>query len=100
MTHQNQHQEVAQKLVTAYQGQEPLAAYLKKYFAANKKFGSKDRKFIGQLCYQYFRTGKSLADLPVEEAIPVSIFLCNEQPHQSVEKLRSRHRHEDSLDIP
>ena len=35
MTHQNQHQEVAQKLIAAYQGPEPLAAHLKKYFAAN-----------------------------------------------------------------
>ena len=50
MTHQNQHQETAQKLITAYQGPEPLAAYLKKYFAANKKHGSKDRKSISAFC--------------------------------------------------
>ena len=41
MTHQNQHQETAQKLVAAYQGPEPLAAYLKKYFAANKNTEAK-----------------------------------------------------------
>jgi hypothetical protein len=54
MTHQNQHQETAQKLITAYQGPEPLAAYLKKYFAANKKHGSKDRKSISAFCYAHF----------------------------------------------
>lgn len=70
----------AAAILSAFKNESPFSIFLKAYFAANKKFGSKDRKFIGQLCYQYFRTGKSLADLPVEEAIPVSIFLCNEQP--------------------
>lgn len=49
------HQEVANKLIAAYHGEEPLANYLKKYFAANKKHGSKDRKNISALCYAHFR---------------------------------------------
>jgi len=73
MTHQNQHQEVAQKLVLAYQGQEPLAAYLKKYFAANKKHGSKDRKSISAFCYAHFRTLN--ANFPLQEAISKEIDL-------------------------
>ena len=73
MTHQNQHQEVAQKLVTAYQGQEPLAAYLKKYFAANKKHGSRDRKSISAFCYAHFRAMH--ADFPLQEAISKEIDL-------------------------
>ena len=71
MTHQNQHQEVAQKLIAAYQGQEPLAAYLKKYFAANKKHGSKDRKSISAFCYAHFRTMH--ADFPLQDAISSEI---------------------------
>ena len=73
MTHQNQHQEVAQKLVTAYQGQEPLAAYLKKYFAANKKHGSRDRKSISAFCYAHFRAMH--AAFPLQEAISKQIDL-------------------------
>lgn len=73
MSHQNQHQEVAQKLVAAYQGQEPLAAYLKKYFAANKKHGSRDRKSISAFCYAHFRTLH--ADFPLQEAISKEIDL-------------------------
>ena len=73
MTHQNQHQEVAQKLIAAYQGQEPLAAYLKKYFAANKKHGSRDRKSISAFCYEHFRTMH--ADFPLQEAISKEIDL-------------------------
>jgi len=49
------HQEVANKLIAAYHGEEPLANYLKKYFAANKKHGSKDRKNISALCFVHFR---------------------------------------------
>lgn len=71
MTHQNQHQEVAQKLIAAYQGQEPLAAYLKKYFAANKKHGSRDRKSISAFCYAHFRTLH--ANFPLQEAISKEI---------------------------
>lgn len=73
MTHQDQHQEVAQKLIAAYQGQEPLAAYLKKYFAANKKHGSKDRKSISAFCYAHFRTMH--ANFPLQEAISKEIDL-------------------------
>ena len=49
------HQNIAQKLIAEYQGPTPLALYLKKYFAANKKHGSKDRKSISALCYDHFR---------------------------------------------
>ncbi len=73
MTHQNQHQEVAQKLIAAYQGQEPLSAYLKKYFAANKKHGSRDRKSISAFCYEHFRAMH--AAFPLQEAISKEIDL-------------------------
>ncbi len=49
------HEDIANKLIDAYHGEEPLANYLKKYFAANKKHGSKDRKNISALCYAHFR---------------------------------------------
>ena len=67
MTHQDQHQEIANKLTAAYLGQEPLAAYLKKYFAANKKHGSRDRKSISAFCYAHFRSMH--ADFPLQEEI-------------------------------
>jgi len=49
------HQNVADKLVREYEGPTPFALYLKTYFAANKKHGSKDRKSISAICYEYFR---------------------------------------------
>ena len=49
--------QTADALVSKYTGTEPLAAYLKKYFAANKKHGGSDRKHISTLCYGFFRLG-------------------------------------------
>lgn len=65
------HQEIADKLIAAYHGEEPLANYLKKYFAANKKHGSKDRKNISALCYAHFRN--AAIDFPLENKISVQI---------------------------
>ncbi|HTN05451.1 Fmu (Sun) domain-containing protein [Agriterribacter sp.] len=45
-------------IIRRYNGDQPLAAFLKSFFAANKKYGSKDRKQISHLCYCYYRTGK------------------------------------------
>jgi 16S rRNA (cytosine967-C5)-methyltransferase len=49
--------QTADTLVNQYTGSEPLATYLKKYFAANKKHGGSDRKHISTLCYGFFRLG-------------------------------------------
>jgi len=61
----------------------PLAAFLKSFFASNKKYGSKDRKQVSHLCYCFYRTGKMLndADLTNDEAlkeyITAALFLCS-----------------------
>jgi len=75
------HQEIADKLIAAYHGEEPLANYLKKYFAANKKHGSKDRKNISTLCYTHFRNIANtfpLAD-KVSDQIDVEKFIASHQ---------------------
>ena len=69
----NSHQNIAQKLIAEYQGPTPLALYLKKYFAANKKHGSKDRKSISALCYDHFRNLS--AQFPLQEIISSAIDL-------------------------
>ncbi len=78
------HQNIADNLISAYNGSEPLANYLKKYFAANKKHGSKDRKNIAALCYAHFRNIANsfpLTDL-ISDAIEKNIFIAShkEQP--------------------
>jgi 16S rRNA (cytosine967-C5)-methyltransferase len=54
----------------------PFAAFLKKYFNAHKKYGGKDRKQIASLCYNFYRLGKALPQLPVEEKVIVAVFIC------------------------
>jgi len=74
----------AKKIITAYPGQEPLSVYLKKYFAANKQHGSKDRKHITSLCYGYFRTGNAVAGEVTDEAILTGVFLSESFPNEVV----------------
>jgi len=66
----------AKKIIETYKGEIPFAVFIKKYFAANKKYGSKDRKQIATLCYDFYRLGKALPELPVDERIIAAIFLC------------------------
>lgn len=69
----------AKKIIDTYKGDLPLALFIKKFFSANKKYGSKDRKQIAALCYNFFRLGKAVPQLPVEEKIIVSVFLCEQE---------------------
>ena len=72
----------AKTILTAYSGTEPFASHLKKQFAANKKFGSKDRKQISQLCYCYFRLGNSLPNVSMEEKLLTGLFLCSQSTNE------------------
>jgi 16S rRNA (cytosine967-C5)-methyltransferase len=67
----------SKEILSTYQGKEPFSFYLKKYFAANKKMGSKDRREISDLCYSFFRLGITVMDLSVEERILAGKFLCS-----------------------
>lgn len=69
--HQVIHQNIANKLLEEYMGQEPLANYLKKYFAANKKHGSRDRKSISAFCYAHFR--ETVTQFPLQQFISKQI---------------------------
>jgi 16S rRNA (cytosine967-C5)-methyltransferase len=69
----------AKTIIDSYRGDIPFAAFLKKYFNAHKKYGGKDRKQIATLCYNFYRLGKALPQLPVEEKIIVAVFICEEK---------------------
>jgi 16S rRNA (cytosine967-C5)-methyltransferase len=63
-------------ILRSYNGTEPFHLYVKKYFSANKKYGSKDRKQITSLCYNYFRLGNAGKNISTEERIVLATFLC------------------------
>jgi 16S rRNA (cytosine967-C5)-methyltransferase len=77
LSHHHSHITSAIKIIETATVGEPLAHHLKKTFAANKKFGSKDRKSISSLCYNFYRIGNALKNKTIEERILAATFLCN-----------------------
>jgi len=78
----------AEKLVDAYSGEVPFSSFIRSFFSAEKKYGSKDRKQISGLCYQYFRLAAPLKKYGVEERMIAASFLCNNAPVELIEKLQ------------
>jgi len=74
--------------LSIYKGDEPLSSFLKKYFSANKKFGSKDRKQISNLCYCFFRLGKAVMNTTIEEKILTGLFLCSNGSNEILAALK------------
>ncbi len=78
MIHQRRH-EVIQKLIRAYDGQEPLPIYLKRYFRQHRNMGSTDRRTIASFVYPYFRLGRALDACPAAERLAIGNLLCQRE---------------------
>ncbi|MGG9971383.1 Fmu (Sun) domain-containing protein [Ferruginibacter sp. SUN002] len=77
----------AEQLIKNYKGDVPLAIFMRSFFSANKKFGSKDRKQISALCYNYFRIGSAANGVPPQEKILMAFFLCENESSDLLEAL-------------
>ena len=82
------HLNTAVQILQQYDGHQPFGYFIKQFFHADKKYGSKDRKNISQLCYAYFRLGKALPDLPIEERILVGLHACLPATAELLEHLK------------
>ncbi len=78
MKYIHKHIATAASIIATYNGAMPLSNYLKQFFAANKKYGGKDRRFIVHFCFLYYRLVGASPHLPVEEIIKLAIFLTND----------------------
>ena len=67
----------AEKILQSYDGRQPFSAHLKKYFSANKKLGSTDRKLVSENCYAYLRTSYLFAKESLYQKILNALFLCS-----------------------
>ncbi len=67
--------QMALALIERYDGAMPLSAFLKQYYAQNKKHGSRDRKLISHLVYTYYRLGKYAATNQ-QQRLLLALFLC------------------------
>lgn len=65
----------SERILRSYNGEVPLAIYLKQFFSEHRQMGGRDRKMISQLCYQYFRLGHFGKDLPVFEKVVLAAQL-------------------------
>ncbi|MDI9365917.1 MAG: hypothetical protein QM541_13255 [Flavobacterium sp.] len=79
MKYIHKHITSAASIIAAYNGEVPLSNYLKQFFAANKKYGGKDRKLIAHFCFLYYRLAGACANLPAEETIKIAIFLSSDE---------------------
>lgn len=82
------HLNTAVQLLQQYNGSQPFGSFIKQHFSQHKKYGSKDRKNISHLCYAFFRLGKALPQLPVEERILTGLFLCSTEPNELLQYLK------------
>ncbi|MFP5040097.1 Fmu (Sun) domain-containing protein [Parasediminibacterium sp. JCM 36343] len=71
----------AKQIIASYDGALPLATWLKPFFASRKQMGSRDRREVASMVYQYYRLGNSLPNAIVEDRICSAILLCNNLPH-------------------
>ena len=78
--------QVAIHLFEHYELQMPLHLFLKEYFKNNKKYGSRDRKYIAELLYGLYRTGRGNTHLSVREKMLIGSFLSNRLPLLFFEK--------------
>lgn len=78
----------AAAILKLYKGNEPFHLFIKKYFSFNKKHGSRDRKQITSLCYNFFRLGHSFKNIIVEEKILIATFLIERTPSAFLESLK------------
>ncbi|MFT3948807.1 MAG: Fmu (Sun) domain-containing protein [Agriterribacter sp.] len=79
----------ASGIIKSYSGDLPLSVFLKSFFSANKKYGSKDRKQIAHTCYCYFRLGKIIDKISLndndellKQYVLAGLFVCADKPNQ------------------
>ena len=86
--HSHSYLNTVQAIVSDYDGSIPFSAWLKQFFRAHKKFGSKDRKYITHASYCFYRLGNAFQDLNIEQRIVTGLFLCSESSNKILEEVK------------
>ena len=75
-----------EQILQHYDGILPLHRFLPAYFKQHKQMGSSDRRWSTRYIYSFFRLGKALPALSVEERLAIADFLCHNSLSLVVEK--------------
>jgi len=79
----------ASSIILNYKGDEPFHLYLKNYFKLQKKHGSRDRRVIASLCYDYFRLGMSVRGVTdINEKLLPGFFLVENKSSEFLASLK------------
>jgi 16S rRNA (cytosine967-C5)-methyltransferase len=76
MTRWENYVAAAEKIIDGYDGSLPLHHFLKGFFKQHPYMGSRDRKYISQLVYAYYRLGNLAKDRSVKDRILLGSYLC------------------------
>ena len=98
MSHLYSHLSAAKTILEKYNGEMPFGAFIKKYFSAEKKYGSRDRKTISSLCYNYFRIAFTLGKKSLEEKLLTGLFLFTDAPNEIL--LKHSKEWNDNTNLP
>lgn len=88
----------AEVLLAHYEGDIPFPQHMKAFFRDNRRFGSRDRREVSELCYGFFRLGHALSALPLRQRIEAGMLI--DSATGSFDALAERHpdfRPEDIL---
>jgi len=79
----------AEKIVSTYDGTVPLHHFLKGFFKQHPYMGSRDRRWISQLVYHYFRIGQLwISEKTTAERMILATFLCSTEQSDLLAALR------------
>ena len=76
------HLNTAKTILQHYKGDLPFSLFLKNFFSKEKKYGSRDRKNISSLCYNYFRLGSAYDEYSIDERLLAGTFLSTHSPNE------------------
>jgi 16S rRNA (cytosine967-C5)-methyltransferase len=65
----------AEVVLAHYDGDIPFPQHLKAFFRDNRRFGSRDRREVADLCYGFFRLGHALSALPLRQRIEAGMLI-------------------------
>ncbi len=88
----------AKKILEIYKGEIPFNLFIKNYFSSEKKFGSRDRKLITSLCFNYFRIANSFAKNEIEKGLITGIYLFTNIPNEVINNYNKEWN--DTINLP
>ena len=72
------YQSTASSILGSFSFNESFPVYLKKFFKQHKKYGSRDRKIIADLCFGFFRIGNAASSYSLVDQMIMGYFLTHD----------------------